>query len=136
MTAPETWTMNYLFLKYLHIVCVAASFALFFVRGLWIMKAYPSAQEPWIRALPHVIDSLLLLSAVGMLVTAQRIEWAPWMQVKLGLVVMYFGLAVVVFRAGTQRLHKTLAWLGGLLLFLYVTTIAVLQHPVGIFSLF
>jgi uncharacterized membrane protein SirB2 len=128
--------MNYLFLKYLHIFCVAASFALFFVRGLWIVKVYPSAQEPWIRVLPHVIDGLLLLSAAGMVATAQRFDWTPWMQVKLGLVVVYIALAVLVFRAGTQRLYKTLAWAGGLLLFLYVTSIAVLQHPRGIFSLF
>ena len=128
--------MNYAFLKYLHIICVAASFALFFVRGLWVMRAYPPAPEPWIRALPHVVDGLLLFSAVGMVATVPRFDWAPWMQVKIGLIVVYFALAVLVFRAGTRRGYKVLAWIVGLALFLYVTTIAVLQRPLGIFSLF
>jgi uncharacterized membrane protein SirB2 len=134
-SAHETRSM-YLFLKYLHIFCVAASFSLFFVRGLWIMRVYPPASEPWIKALPHVVDSLLLLSAVGMVATAPRFDWNTPMQVKLGLIVIYIGLAVLVFRAGTPSLAKAFAWVGGLLLFLYVTTVALVQHPLGVFSLF
>jgi uncharacterized membrane protein SirB2 len=128
--------VNYLFLKYLHVICVAASFALFFVRGLWITRAYPPAQETWVRTLPHVVDGLLILSALGMVATASRFDWGLWMQVKLGLIVMYFALAVMVFRASTRRGFKIAAWAGGLGLFLYVTTVAVLQHPMGVFSLF
>jgi hypothetical protein len=41
-----------------------------------------------------------------------------------------------VFRAATPRWVKVAAWILGLLLFLYITTVAVLQHPTGVFSLF
>ena len=124
----------YLFLKYLHILCVAASFALFFVRGLWVMRTYPPASERWARIMPHAVDGLLVLSAVAMLATAPRLE--GHMAMKLGLLVPYIGLAVLVFRAGTPRLLKAVAWIFGLLLFLYITTVAVLQQPMGVFSLF
>jgi uncharacterized membrane protein SirB2 len=133
---PRPDAMNYFFLKYVHLFCVAGSFALFFVRGLWIARSYPAAPEAWVKALPHVVDGLLVLSAVGMVVTAPRFDWPQWMLVKLGLIVVYFGLAVLVFRAKTRTGYKILAWVGGLLLFLYVTTVAVLQHPLGVFSLF
>jgi uncharacterized membrane protein SirB2 len=124
----------YLALKYLHILCVAASFALFFVRGLWVMRTYPPAPEAWIRITPHVVDTLLVLGAVAMLTTAPRFE--GYMPVKLGLLVPYVGLALLVFRAATPRWAKVTAWILGLLLFLYITTVAVLQHPTGVFSLF
>jgi uncharacterized membrane protein SirB2 len=128
--------MNYLFLKYLHIFCVASSFSLFFVRGLWVMRAYPPPGETWVKVLPHVIDTLLVLSAVGMLASVPRLEWPGWMQVKLGLLVIYVLFAIVVFRAGRNLFFKVAAWIGGMLLFLYITTVAVLQHPLGVFSLF
>lgn len=127
--------MSYLFLKNLHIFCVAASFALFFVRGLWVIRAYPPAPEPWIKALPHVVDGLLLLSAAGMVFTAQRFDWSSWMQVKLSLIVVYLVVAVLVFRSGSARAIKALGWIGGLLLFLFITTVAVLRQPSGVFSL-
>jgi hypothetical protein len=57
--------MSYLLLKYTHIVCAAASFALFFIRGIWAIRAYPSVQEPWAKALPHVIDGLLVLCVIS-----------------------------------------------------------------------
>lgn len=128
--------MNYVFLKYLHILCVAASFALFFVRGLWVMQTYPPATETWAKVLPHAIDTLLVVSALGMIATMPRFDWSPSMQIKLGLVVLYFGLAVLVFQGSGRRTLKALAWIGGLLLFLFITTVALLKQPFGIFSLF
>ena len=128
--------MNYLLLKYLHVLCVAASFSLFFVRGMWVMRAYPPAHESWVRLLPHAVDGLLLLSAAGMLATAQGAAWPTWMQVKIGLLVVYIVLALVVFRVGKNRFQKGLAWVLGLCMFLFITTVAVLQNPYGVLSLF
>ena len=72
--------MSYLLFKYIHIVCAAASFALFFIRGIWAIRAYPSVQEPWARALPHVIDGLLVFSALAMFSVSFPTAWGgTWM---------------------------------------------------------
>lgn len=126
--------MNYLLLKYFHIFCVASSFALFFVRGMWMMRAYPPAQERWAKVLPHIVDALLVLTAVGMIAIAPKLGLPVWLQVKIGLLVVYVLLVLVVFRLGRNRLQKGAAWLAGLALFLFVTTVAVLRHPLGILS--
>ena len=128
--------MSYLLLKYLHIVCVATSFSLFFVRGMWVMRTFPPAQDPWIKALPHVVDTLILVSAAGMLYSAPTLGWPGWLQVKIALVVVYVALALVVFRFGHNRIQKAAAWVLGLGVYLFITTIAVLQHPYGVWSLF
>ncbi len=93
------------------------------------------AQEPWVRAIPHITDGLLLLSAIGMLLTANGLAWPDWLQVKLALLVVYVILVTVVFRWGKNRLQKGLAWVVGLALYLFVTSVAVLQHPRGALSL-
>jgi uncharacterized membrane protein SirB2 len=127
--------MNYVLLKYVHIFCVAASFALFFVRGLWTLQTYPPAPEAWVRMLPHAVDGLLLVSAIGMIVTATQFDWSTWLQVKLVLVVVFVVMGVLVFRSSTRRPVKAIAWLLGLLLFLFITTVALLHQPLGILTL-
>ena len=132
---PHRAHMNYVLLKYLHIFCVAASFALFFVRGLWTLQTYPPAPEAWVRVLPHVVDGLLLATALGMFVTVAHLEWSAWLQVKLALVVVFVGLGLLVFRSSARRPLKAMAWLAGLLIFLFITTVALLHQPLGILTL-
>lgn len=127
--------MNLLFLKYLHIVSVAASFALFFVRGLWVMQSYPDSQEKWVRVLPHVVDAVLVLSAVAMLATSPLNGWpGDWLTVKLALIVVYAMLALYLFRGARALTTKILVWLLALLVLLFITAIAVLHNPLGILS--
>jgi uncharacterized membrane protein SirB2 len=128
--------MNVILLKYVHIVAVAASFALLFVRGLWVMRSYPSPQESWVRVLPHVVDAVLVGSAVAMLLATQKLGWpGAWMTLKLTYIALYAALALVVLRLSKGIVLKILTWLAAMLVFLFVTTVAVLRHPLGIFSL-
>jgi uncharacterized membrane protein SirB2 len=126
--------MSYLLLKYTHIVCAAASFALFFIRGIWAIRAYPSVQEPWAKALPHVIDGLLVLSAISMLYVSFPTAWGgAWMPVKLVLIVVYVGMVAFVLRFAKSRAVRGILWFAALILYLYITSIAVLHNPAGIF---
>lgn len=124
----------YLALKYLHIVCVAASFALLFVRGLWVLRAFPPAPEAWVRVTPHVIDGILIVSAIGMLLVGGARGWPDWLSAKLALAGLFVVLTVAVFRLARSRLAKAVFWFAAMLVFLFITTVAVLQHPAGIFN--
>ncbi len=127
--------MNYLFLKYVHIVCVAVSFGLFCVRGLWMMKVYPPATERWVKVVPQVIDGVLLASAIAMVAVSPLVRWPLWIQTKIALVLVFFALALASFRIARGRAVKSSLWLAAGLLFLYITTVAVLQQPSGILAL-
>ncbi len=127
--------MNYLLLRYVHILCVAVSFSLFCVRGLWILKVYPPATERWVRLLPHLVDAALIASAVGMVVLSPLVRWPLWMQAKLALLAVFVALALAAFRSGAGRWVKGGLWVLAMLLFLYITTVAVLREPAGILTL-
>ncbi|HXC40894.1 MAG TPA: SirB2 family protein [Burkholderiales bacterium] len=126
----------YLFLKYLHIVCVAASFGLFFIRGVWAIRSYPQPQEAWVRGLPHAIDAVLVVSALAMLYMSFGAAWSGnWMAAKLGYIAVYVVIAVYALRFAQARAAKVLAWLAALLLFLHITAVAVLHSPSGLLGL-
>ena len=129
--------MSFLLLKYLHLVCIAASFALLSIRGLWLMKAYPLAQEPWVRILPHAVDAILILSAIGMVVMYPSGTglWG-WLSLKLVLIVVYALLVLFTLRIAKTRLPRFLGWFAALSVFLFITSISVLHNPLGILVLF
>lgn len=125
----------FLLFKYLHIVCVAASFSLLFVRGLWLLRAFPAAQETWVRILPHAVDGVMVLTAFAMLGLGSGKAWPDWLWAKFGYILAYAVLSVLVFRVAGKRWQRAIAWLGALLMFLFITTVAVLQSPLGILSI-
>jgi len=51
---------DYLSIKSVHVACVAASYLLFLVRGIWMIGDSPMLRRRWVRVLPHVNDALLL----------------------------------------------------------------------------
>lgn len=128
--------MTMLLVKYIHIVAVATTFALFFVRGLWVLRAYPTPQEGWVLYLPYVVDAVLLASALALLWGTRSMGWpGSWMTVKLTSIALYAILAIAVLRFARGFRIRILTWIAALTLFLFVTTVAVLHHPLGIFSL-
>lgn len=77
-------------LKYAHVKAVIASFALFFLRGLWMMHAPEKLAVPWVRLLPHVIDTILLGSAIALGASGSLRGSRRW---------LFFGYIVAVARA-------------------------------------
>ena len=131
----EAAIVNFLLLKYLHILSVAASFALLFIRGIWLLQSYPPAQERWVKVLPHVIDTILLLSALGMLYVHSASGNGEWMTVKLALIAFYVAALVYLMRFARNTLQKLAAWILASLMFLFITSVSVLHHPSGILLL-
>ena len=126
--------MNFLILKYIHICAVSVSFALFFVRGLWIMRAYPTIHEFWVRVFPALVDGVLLLSGLFLLSMSKDRVTDPWMLMKFTLLALYIVLGIAVRRSATPFPVRLALWGTALLVFLFMTTVAVLRSPMGVFS--
>ena len=62
--------MDYSILPGPHRLTVAISLALFVLRGVWRMLDSPMNDRAWVKIVPHVNDTLLLLAAIGMLIVA------------------------------------------------------------------
>ncbi len=126
--------MNFLILKYLHILAVSISFALFFVRGLWVMRAYPTIHEFWARVFPSAVDAVLLLSGFLLLSMSSQAS-QPWMLTKYLLLTLYVVLGIWALRWAKRFIVRLLVWALALLVFLFMTTVAVLHNPLGILSM-
>lgn len=124
--------MDYMTLKTVHQTAVALSVTGFFVRGLLSLANSPLAGGRVAKTLPHVIDSLLLLSAL-MLVATLRINPAhtPWLMAKLIGLVFYIGLGVVALKPGLPAAVRALAWVAALATVGWMISVAITKSPFG-----
>lgn len=97
----------YLELKALHVSLAILSTILFMLRlGLSWWSVRP---QGWMRGLPHLIDTLLLLSALGLVHLAMPWPLPVWLQTKIGLLVLYIVLAAFALRSTSKPLKAVLS---------------------------
>jgi uncharacterized membrane protein SirB2 len=116
--------------KYVHLAAVAASFALFFLRGLWMTLGSPLLKERWVRIVPHVNDTVLLAAGVWLAIALREVPGAsPWLTAKLIALAAYVGLGMLALRPGRPRGVRVAAWLAALAVFVYIAAVAVTRSP-------
>jgi uncharacterized membrane protein SirB2 len=122
--------VTYLVLKYVHVGAVVVSFGLFFLRGLWMMAAPEKLAARWARVVPHVIDTVLLVSAIALAaMTAQYPFVQPWLTAKVLALLVYILLGTVAIRRGHTRRVRIVAWILALTVFGYMVAVARTRVP-------
>lgn len=126
----------YLVLKYLHVSTVVLSGAGFLLRGCWMLVQSPLLAHPITRRLPHVIDSLLLLSAIGLAVMMQQFPFvAPWVTAKVLGLIGYIVLGTIALKRGRSLRIRAAALLLAIAVYAWIVSVALLKTPQGFWSL-
>jgi uncharacterized membrane protein SirB2 len=122
--------VSYLTLKYLHVSCVILSYALFLVRGVWMMRGSPLLAQRWVRIVPHVVDTVLLASAIAMAVAIRQYPFtAPWLTAKLVGLIAYIALGMIALKRGRTKRVRLTAWVAAQFVFLYIVAVAINKNP-------
>jgi len=121
-------------LKALHVGAVATSYGLFVLRGVWMMRDSPLLAALWVKVTPHVVDTVLLVSAIMLAVLSRQYPLAaPWLTAKVVGLVVYIGLGTVALKRGRTRGARITAWLAAQAVFGYIVVVAVTRNPLGPF---
>ena len=122
--------MDYASLKAAHVTCVAISYTLFVVRGVWMMRNSALLQQRWVKVLPHVVDTALLASAIGLALMLHQYPFVnAWLTAKVVGLVAYIGLGTVALKRGTTRTVRIAAWIAAQLVFVYIVAVALTHDP-------
>lgn len=127
--------MDYFTLKLVHQTAVALSFCGFVARGAGSLAGAAWVRSRAARSLPHLVDSVLLLSALTLAFTL-RIDPvnSPWLLAKLTALMVYIGLGIVALRPSFPLRTRTIAWVAALLTFGYMVSVALTKSPAGVFA--
>lgn len=121
---------SYFWLKHLHMTCAGLSLSGFILRGYWMQQQSPRLQHPLTRTLPHIIDTLLLLSAIGLtLILGQYPFTAPWLTAKVSALLLYILLGSLALKRGRCLRTRVIAFYAALAVFGYILGVALSHSP-------
>lgn len=125
------------YLKLVHVSCAIVSISGFALRGYWRISDNPLREHKVTRLLPHVVDTLLLGTAIGMLVVWQLSPLAlPWVTAKIVALLVYIGLGMVVMRFARSRRGRVIAYVMALFTACYIVSVACTRSALGFLLLF
>ena len=124
--------MTHLLLKQLHVTLALLSISGFIVRWIWRMVDSQLHRLRWVKILPHLIDSLFLLTGI---LLALRIAQYPlndaWLTAKVGGLLLYIVVGAVAMRTAPRLKYSLPAFALALLVFGWIVSVARLRTPLG-----
>jgi len=116
---------SYLIVKNIHVASVVISVTLFVLRGYGVFRDQAWLRTPLIRVAPHIVDTVLLASAVWLAVILSQYPFQqPWLTAKVVGLLVYIGLGTVALKR-----KKLWAFLLALVTVGYVIAVALTRNP-------
>ncbi len=128
--------MDYLLVKHVHVACAALSIAGFVLRGALMMRDSALLQAKFARIAPHVVDTLLLASAILLSWQSAQYPFAQgWLTAKLAALVAYIVLGTAALKRGRTKRVRIVAFALAVLVFAYIVSVALTRDPSGFLTL-
>ena len=116
--------------KTIHVGCALLSIFGFTARGVLMLRDSAMLQTRLLKIAPHIIDTLLLGSAIWLAVQYGLSPGDnPWLMAKIIALLLYIGLGAVALKRGKTKQVRIIAWLAALVVFAYIVAVAVTKSP-------
>lgn len=114
----------------IHKACVLITAAGFILRWILSLNGSGLLSRPWLRVTPHVVDTILLLSGLGML---WALEFHPlsssWLQAKLLALLAYILLGHLALKRRYSRPFRLVSGICALAALGYMIAVALTRNP-------
>jgi uncharacterized membrane protein SirB2 len=128
--------MLYAALKALHVGCVIASISGFALRGALMLLDSPLLQARFARIAPHVVDTLLLASALWLAALIGQYPFVQgWLTAKVLGLIAYIVLGSVALKRARSKPVRAAAFALALLAAAYIVSVALTRDPLGFLAL-
>ncbi|MEX0383307.1 SirB2 family protein [Spiribacter sp. 1M153] len=126
--------MLYIGLKHLHTTVATLTVLLFILRGGWMVAGSAMLQRKWVKILPHVIDTTLLITAFAVAWIGWRypVVLHDWITAKVVALVVYIVLGIIALKRGRTATIRVTAFVAALVVYGYIVMVALYKTPLPI----
>jgi len=124
-------TIDYAAIKLVHMSAAALSFSLFALRGAWMLGSPQQLRQRWVRVVPHVIDTVLLASALWLAWRLGGDNSRGWLAAKVVALFVYVALGTIALKRGKTRSVRLAAFAAAIATFGYIVSVAITKSPQG-----
>ena len=122
--------MSYLALKHLHVTCVVLSGLGFALRGWWMLNDSPWLKARLAKVVPHVVDTVLLGSALAMAWQSGQYPFAQgWLTAKFFGLLAYIACGTMALKRARTKGRRVLFLVLALLAYAYIVSVALTRNP-------
>lgn len=122
----------YLLAKNLHVACVIVSLGGFAARGLLMLAGSPLLGTRVMRIAPHVVDTLLLASAIWLAALLRQYPFVHgWLTAKVLGLVAYIVLGTIALRRGRTKGIRVAAFVAASATAFYIVSVALTHDARG-----
>lgn len=120
----------YFAVKHIHLTAIAVSVVLLLLRFVWSLKNSDMLVKKWVKVVPHVVDTLLLVSALTLCVMIAQYPFVHgWVTEKVIGVVVYIFLGLIALKKAKTVMAKSGAMLAALVVLMMIAKVAVTKQP-------
>lgn len=129
--------MEYAALKALHVGSAVLSITGFAARGALMLRDSPILRARFVRIAPHVVDTVLLASAIALAWLSGQYPLAQaWLTAKFVGLLVYIVLGAVALRYGRTLRVRAVAFVLALCAVSYIVCVALTRQVSGPIALF
>ena len=122
--------MDYSLIKFIHVLTVLLSGAMFLLRfagNMFDIEKIKSARV--LKFLPHINDTVLLISAIVLAVKlGVSPGGTPWLLAKIIALLLYIVLGSIALKRGKTKRTRLIAGLFAIAIFIYIISVALTKN--------
>lgn len=120
----------YIMVKHIHLTAVALSILLFVFRFVWSRFDATILAKKWVKVVPHIIDTILLVSAISLCVMMSQYPIVnTWLTYKVVGVVAYILLGLFALKKAKSRAGQWLCFIAALGVLGATALVAITKQP-------
>lgn len=117
-------------IKHLHLTFVAISIALFTLRFAWMAFDSPMLQRRWVKVLPHVNDTLLLVAGLVLTTLVGQYPFVDgWLTAKVLALLAYIVLGALALKRAPTKAARLACGVAAYVAFGYMLLVALRHTP-------
>lgn len=112
-------------IKLIHMSTAFISISLFLIRGFWVFRNSSMMSVKWVKIVPHVNDTVLLITATILAISTQQYPFVDtWLTAKFTALIVYILLGMFALKRAKEIKNKALFFILALLTFGYIVSVA------------
>ncbi|MBJ2128838.1 SirB2 family protein [Alteromonas sp. IB21] len=120
----------YMMAKHLHLTAVGLSILFFIFRFIWSQLDANALSKKWVKILPHIIDTVLLGSAVWLCIILSQYPFVnAWITFKLIGVILYIVFGLFALKKAKTTLSKWAFFIAAIGVLMATAMVAVTKQP-------
>ncbi|MFK5913100.1 MAG: SirB2 family protein [Woeseiaceae bacterium] len=125
-------------IKFIHMSTAFISITFFIIRGIWVFRDSPMdakrLAKKWVKILPHVNDTVLLISAIILAVGLHQYPFThDWLTAKFIALLLYIVLGSFALKRAKEKRNKIIFFILAIFSFSYIVSVALTRTVVWVF---